>query len=87
MTPNRRPSPSQRKRMIQQIKTLRLREKHRTKLMVVIAELNEENVVLALLPTLRNRKKVLEELRVVLEHWNSCDTNNLEWDLLTDVSH
>jgi|TARA_R110000824_G_C14904487_1_gene645816 hypothetical protein len=55
--------------------------------MVVIAELNEENVALALLPTLRNRKKMLEELRVVLEHWNSCDTNNIEWDLLTDVSH
>ena len=83
MTPNRRPTvtpphvvsaepsadPSKKKSWIRKIRRLRLREGHRTKLVGVLAEMLEDNLALAFLPTLRNRKKVIAELKQEFEYW------------------
>ena len=69
MTPNRRPTVTPPMSWIRKIRRLRLREGHRTKLLGVLAEMLEDNLALAFLPTLRNRKKVIAELKQEFEYW------------------
>ena len=58
-----------RRSWIRKIRRLRLKEEHRTKFLGVLAEMLEDNLALALLPTLRNHKKVIAELKQEFEYW------------------
>ena len=58
-----------RRSWIRKIRRLRLKEEHRTKFLGVLAEMLEDNLALALLPTLRNHKKLIAELKQEFEYW------------------